>query len=200
MPDPLKTWVTHWQPVNAYVPDGLWLVVECRFCPRAIGSATQKNPSMLPVFWGKRERHQRLGQVAEFCDRCLCITRHQLFAHLETAHLYFVPLVNRELNRECFCSICGNLSLEERKYCVIEPIRRQPTPIMHLVERTNPDLMGEIDRLLEFIERFSSPSERHDYIATQFLAAQDQYIARHLAHKSLWALGISTGPLASALG
>ena len=140
---------------------------------------------MFPVISGQRERTRRVGLVADFCERCLSITRHQVIAHLIATHIYYIPIHQQEVDRVALCQVCGSRSLHAPRYqrCLGRAGAR--FDIRQLLMDTNPGLVNATDSMLDLWEQLETPAARDAYVARQFLATQESTIERHLAQKPL---------------
>lgn len=96
------------------------------------------------LFYGRLSRNRVAGCRADFCEFCVCVCRHDVVSFEAAAAIFFVPMKYEEFKRESRCEICRTqFPLSTETEFKKDPFsgRKMDTPIVVLIEETNPEIL-----------------------------------------------------------
>lgn len=99
------------------------------------------------LFYGRKKRQRAIGNRADFCEFCLCVSRHQVISFESAQTVMFVSAAYEEFDRESHCEICRTPFPASTRHPVHSG---SEVTIEELIRETNPTALQDAQR--EFSE------------------------------------------------
>lgn len=129
-----------------------------------------------PIFFilaGTKTRMVPLGDRAEYCPRCLHLSRFEVRSVQQAKHLYYVPLGYHEQGRIKECGVCGaELACDPTAAFVPDRLG-----LDELLQRTNPGLTPErVAQVEAELDAEGGPEARLDRAVANFLRINEPLV------------------------